>query len=383
MDMVSTRSEMPARVVFRLITFFLLAGLLAVGSRVGAQSATPTSLPDGPTLRTILARGQVGCGINRDLPGFGYLNPNTGDYEGLDIDLCRAVAAAVFGDVRAVRFQVYASQDEALRGLMNGDVEVLFRNMVVSLSLDVAYPIDFGPVMFYNGQTLMVRADSRYKDWPDLAEATICLAADSPTSSSFTSLNTTLKSRNVAAKLQPAPSFQEAYDTFNLGRCDAVAGDRVTLEVMRQKAEGAANYRVWDQVGQLYTNEPFAPVYRHGDDQWGNIIRWTVYGLIHTERLNITRDNISPKLRTPNESDNDYVRRVGSDVSRLLDKKFGIGGQLGLPNDFMAQVIISLGGNYGEIYERNLGPNSGRITIVRSLNNLPQNGGVLYAPDWR
>lgn len=356
--------------------FYSIIGLLLALPvlHVSGQSATPVPpQPAGPTLKAVLARGQVICGANQDLLGFGYLDPNLGDLKGFDIDLCRALAAAIFGDDTAVQLPLYTEAD-GVTALKSGEIDVLIRNVTWTLTAD-ANNIDFGPVTFFNGQTFITRADSKFKSWADMDGATICIAENSPAESS---LKLALAKNGVNAQLSPSKSVTDAFQAFVQGRCDAANADRVQLEILRQRSADPGAFRVWDTV---YTHEPFAPVFRHSDDQWGNIVKWTVFGLIQAEELGITSENVESLQRQRNELDADYVKRVGPDIARLVDTSLGLGDKFGLKGSFMADVIRKVG-NYGQIYDRNLGPTS-NLPITRSLNNLAENGGLIYAPDWR
>jgi general L-amino acid transport system substrate-binding protein len=359
----------------RLLPLILLLALFA-GLKVQAQDITPTPLPQGPTLNSILARGQVNCGVNQDLPGFGYLDPNTGLVAGFDVDFCRALGAAIFGDSTAAA-TVLLSSDQAISALQNGDVDVLFHNMVWELSSEEV-GLQFGPPNYYNGQTLMVRADSGLDDWPALSGMTICITAGS---TAETRLPAAMRERNLTYQLVILETFEAARDALAAGQCDAQSADRVRLEALRQDSNDPEGFQVW-QGDQVYTREPFAPLYRYGDQQWANIVNWTVLGLIAAEQYGVNSENINDLARLPEETPEAYQERVGPEVAALLDTSFSTGETtFGLNPSFMVDVIREVG-NYGEIYNRSLGSETGALQLQRNLNNLWQNGGLLYAPDW-
>jgi len=358
---------------FGLLCCLLLTGLTAVL----AQDAAPTPASAGPTLNSILSRGQVNCGVNQDLPGFGYLDPNTGAVSGFDVDFCRALGAAIFGDATAANLLLY-SGDEGLAALQQGDIDVLFHNETWTPSSDGS-GLAFGPVNFYNGQTMMVRVESGLAEWADLSGTTICVTDGSYAAAS---LSEALTSRGINAQVLPLESNEAARNALADGRCDAQSADRVSLEVLRQQSGTADAFQVWEGAERLYSHEPFAPVFRYGDEQWASIIEWTVLGLIQAEQLGVSSENIATLVRADGEQAVAYASRVGQRVAQFLYTGLDVPNSLGLAEDFMVGVIREVG-NYGEIYNRNLGMELGELKLERGLNNLAENGGLLYAPDWR
>jgi len=354
-----------------LLILLLLAGALAVS----AQDATP--IPAGPTLNSILSRGQMNCGVNQDLPGFGYLDPNTGAVSGFDVDFCRALAAAIFDDATAANLLLY-SGDEGTPALLRGEIDVLFHNVIWTPALDGS-GLEFGPVNFYNGQTIMVRTDGGLAEWADLAGRTICVTNNT---NAAASLPDALRNRGVSAQLLPLETYETARDALSDGRCDAQSADRVQLELLRQQSGTPDAFVVWEGEDRLYTHEPFGPLYPYGDQQWGEVIERLVLGLIQAERLGISSENVATLVQTEGEDNEAYISRVGRNVAHLLNTALVAPNNLGLPDTFMASVIREVG-NYGEIFNRNLGLDIGELKLSRGLNNLAENGGLLYAPDWR
>lgn len=359
-----------------MILLWLLAGTWAAQAQEARPGATI-----GPTLNSILSRREIICGVNQSVLGFGYLDPNTGEVRGFDVELCRALAAAVFGSPAAAQILIYPDLQRAKDDLASGQVDILFRSLAPNAADDAA-GFEFGPAMFYNGQTLMFRSDSPVRDWAGLDGASVCVT---PGSVAQDALPYAARSRGISVQLLEQPSTEAAFEALNSGQCDAQSGDMVLLTGLQQRADDPSAYRVWQQPDQLYTREPFAPLLRAGDDQWMNIVRWTLLGLIQAEQLGISSENLNSLLRQSSgqtsEDDAAYRARVGPDAARFLDRSLGIGGLLNLAPDFM-QAVIRAVGNYGEIYNRYLGANA-ELPIERGLNNLWQNGGLLFAPDWR
>jgi general L-amino acid transport system substrate-binding protein len=337
------------------------------------MAQAPTPQPPGPTLSAVQARGEVLCGVHQDLPGFGFLDPNTGDVRGFDVDFCRALAAAIFGDVRAVQLQL-VGQTDGLAALAAGDLDVLAGSLTWTLTGETG-GLTFAPPLFYNGQSFIVRGDSSLTDWAQLDGATICLSEGSRAA---VTLPRVMSARGLGFQAVTLPTAAEAGQAFLEGRCQGYSADRVALALLRRSAPDPTAFVIWDSV---YTSEPLAPVTRGGDLQWAAVVRWTALGLIYAEQAGITSENLNGFRRQSDETETAYIARVGLDVARFVDGNLGIGGVLGLPNDFMAAVIREVG-SYGELYNRHLGPN-GTVPLARAANSLARDGGLLVVPDWR
>ncbi len=358
------------------IRLLCLMFILAAAPLAAAQSTEPLAKP-GVTLNSVLARGQVACGVNQEVRGFGYLDPNTGQIRGLEVDLCRALAAAVFGDASAVQLVPFVG-DGGQAALEAGELDVLLHTVVWSLTTDARPLLDFGPAAFYSGQTFIVRADGDLQDWPDLDGAVICVADGSVAAAS---LRPAMIRRGLNYQPVVLPTAAEAMTAFTEGQCQAYSAGLVELENARQRSADPAAYTVWQGRERLYTLETFAPVYRSDDAQWRDIVDWTLLGLVAAEQLGVSSENINNLVRQPDELDAAYTARVSLDVARLLDKSLGLGANLALSNDFMVAVLREVG-NYGEIYARHLGASSD-LVIGRGLNLLWRDGGLLAAPTWR
>jgi general L-amino acid transport system substrate-binding protein len=371
----------------RFVSVLILAVLVFGFSLapIHAQNPTPTPVPLGPTLNSLRSRNQLSCGINQDSIGMGYLDPNSGDVVGFEVDLCRALAAAVFGDPAAVDFPPYSSTDAALQALHSGEVDVLMWNTPTTLSGD-ASGLEYGSSFFYTGEGLMVRADGGPKTWEDLNSKTICVVKGSIAEAEIVHY---AKERNVNVQLisPGSDTLQAAWQNLQDGRCDALSAERLQLLSLRKRASDPQSYFVWDGAGDVYTHEAYSPIVRNDDEQWTNIVRWTMLGLVEAEQLGITSVTLENVIRqadkTTNkpEADETYLARVGIARARFIDGTLGIGGLLGLAPDFMRPVIIAVG-NYGEIYERHFGAEAD-LPLARGLNSLVSKGGLMYSPDWR
>ena len=369
-------------------TRFILAALSALVISLTAlpiYAQTPTPEPVGPTLHTLRLRNQIVCGVNQDLLGLGYLDPNSGDVVGLQVDLCRALAIAVFGDPAAVQFPPYATTDATMQALQSGEADLIIRNIPWTLSGD-ASGLEFGPPIFYTGEGIMVRADGGAKTWKDLNGKAVCVVKGSTAESE---IQTYASGQNINLQLisPSSDNLQAAWKNLQDGRCDALSAERLQLLSLQKRATDPQSYLVWDGANDVFTHEPYAPIMRNDDEQWSNIVRWTMLGLVQAEQLGITSVNVETFIRQADaktgktETDTEYVTRVGAERARFIDPAFGIGAQMGLAPDFMRPVIVAVG-NYGEIYERHFGT-QGDLPLRRGLNSLAVNGGLMYAPDWR
>jgi general L-amino acid transport system substrate-binding protein len=362
-----------------MLRFCLFVCVVLSGSLVAvAQEATPTPIPPGPTLNSILSRGQVVCGVNSSLPGVGYLDPNTGLVSGFDVDFCRALGAAIFGDIAAVNTPLYQGVEDGFAALQLRDIDVLFHNVVWSFPAATG-GVAYGPVNFYNGQTIMVRVETGINDWDTLEGRTICITAGTPAEKY---LPTAMDNRGLTYELLTLNTYEEARTALTDGRCDAQSADRVELEVLRQSSGDPNGYLIWSAPEHIYTNEPFAPVYRYGDQQWADIVEWTVLGLITAEQLGVSSETVAEFAQLDSETNAAYVGRVGPAIAALLNTTIGApNNTLGISPRFMEAVIRSVG-NYGEIYARNLGSLSGVLNLERGVNSLWKDGGLIFAPDW-
>ncbi len=370
---------------FILATVMALVVFSVTAVPIYAQDPTATPQAPGPTLKALRSRNSLICGINQDQLGLGYLDPNSGDVVGLQVDLCRALAAAIFGDAAAVQFPPFSTTEVATQALKSGEVDLLIQNTPWLLSTDSS-GFEFGPPIFYSGEGIIVRADGGAKTWSELNSKAVCVVKGSTAESEIV---TYAAEQQISIQLI-SPSFdtlKDAWQALQAGRCDALSAERLQLLILQKRASDPESYLVWDGANDIYTHEPYAPMLRGDDEQWSNIVRWTMLGLVEAEQLGITSETVSTLVRqidpktSQAEIDADYLARVGTERARFLDAGFGLGGQLGLAQDFMRPAIIAVG-NYGEIYERHFGANAD-LPLARGLNNLATNGGLMYSPDWR
>ncbi len=342
----------------RSILTIVVASLL-----VALFGIAPASGQEESLLYTVLDRGTLICGVNSTVPGFGYIDADTGEVTGFDTDFCRAIAAALFGDSTAVEFRPLTAQ-ERFTALQTGEVDVLIRNTTWTLTRDTDVGMDFGPTTFYDGQGLMVRVADGFQSIEDLNGASICVLAGTTTELNITDA---MESRGFEYELI---TFEQSADTmgaFVEERCDVLTSDRSQLAALRSNADNPALYTILPDV---LSKEPLGPVYLQGDPIWADVVNWVTFGVMQAEEFGITSENIDEFL----ESDNPAIRR-------FLGLEGDLGSLLGLSNDFMVNVIRQVG-NYAEIYDRNLGPDT-PLAIDRGLNELWTNGGLLYPPAWR
>ena len=339
----------------------LAAGLLA------ALPAFAQPVQQGPTVAAIRARDALICGAHPGAPGFGVVD-SQGINRGLDADTCRAVAAAILGDANKVRSVVLSSQAR-LPALQSGQVDMLSRTTTWSHSRDTANGLNFTAVNFYDGQGFMVRVATGAKRATDLAGATICVTAGTTNE-----LNLADWARSTNTRIQPLVFEQneETRNAYNNGRCDAFSTDASQLAGIRSALRNPAEHVV---LPDIISKEPLAPAVRHGDDQFFDIVRWTVFALIEAVELGVTQANVDAKFSEANENKN------LADLRRFLGIEGDFGKQLGLPSDFAFKAVKAVG-NYGEVFDRNVGPAS-KLKLERGINQQWKQGGLIYAPPFR
>jgi general L-amino acid transport system substrate-binding protein len=330
-----------------------------------AASASPAAVT-GQRLADVRSRGQLICGVNGGLPGFSFLEEGTGTWSGFDTDFCRAIAAAVLGDPEAVEFRALTADDRG-PALQTGEIDVLIRNTTWTVSRDTAWGL-FAPTTFYDGQGIMVTSATGATSLEDLEGATICVQ-----SGTTTELNLTDQMRALGVTFSPQvfSEIDATYDAYSQGRCDAVTSDRSQLVARRTQFTDPNSHVILDAV---MSKEPLGPVAPLGDDAWFNVIKWVVFATFEAEEQGITADNVEQMRDT---SENPVIRRllgVQPDVGELASG-------LGLEDDWVVRVIQAVG-NYGEIYDRNLGPGT-PFDLDRGPNRLWTEGGLLYAPPYR
>jgi general L-amino acid transport system substrate-binding protein len=314
-------------------------------------------------LGAVLERGRVICGSRTDLLGFGYLD-ESGRNVGFDIDLCRAVAVALFNDPEAVEF-VPLTAAERGPALQTGEIDMLSRNVTWTSSRDAQWG-NFTIIMFYDGQGMMVRKDTGFTTLEDLADATICVTTGTTTEKN---LADNFRQRGLSYEAVTFEDTSAVYSAYEDGRCDAATSDKSQLAAVR---EGFANPDDHIIMDVTMSKEPLTPAVPTGDDRWFDVVKTTMYVLINAEELGITSQNVDEMMNSDN-----------IEVLRLLGAEGSFGQEdLGLAQDFGANVIRAVG-NYGEIYDRYMGPNGLAFELPRGPNKLWTDGGVLYAPPLR
>lgn len=327
-----------------------------------AETLAPTAAPPvaGGRLALVQDRGELICGVNGGLPGFSFLDESTGEVSGFDADFCRAVAAAVLGDPEAVEFRTLTA-DARGPALQTGEVDVLIRNTTWTVTRDSTWGL-FAPTIFYDGQGMMVRVADNISTLEDLEGATICVQTGTTTELNLADV---FNSRGITFTPQPFGEIEQTYSAYAEGGCDAVTSDKSQLLAQRTTFENPDDHVILEET---MSKEPLGPVVPLGDDQWFNAVKWTVYAIITAEELGITSDNVA-----------DMVGSEDPVINRLLGGEGDLG--LGLEADWVVTVISSVG-NYGEIYDRHLGPDT-PLALDRGLNRLWTDDGLLYAPPYR
>jgi general L-amino acid transport system substrate-binding protein len=338
----------------------LLASAAAVAAFAFVGSASADTLAD------VTARGTLVCGVNgpTGLTGFG-IPDDKGTWAGLDVDLCRAVAAAVFGDATKVKYVPLGSK-ERFTALQSGEIDVLVRNSTWTFSRDTDLGLDFVQVDYYDGQGFMVRKDLGVKSALELSGATICVQTGTTTEKNLADY---FRANNLELK-QP-PTFEnadQARQAYDEGRCDAYTTDASGLAAERTQLKDPGNNII---LPEIISKEPLGPVVRHGDNKWGDIIRWSFNTMLIAEEKGITQANV------------DDVKASSTDpeVRRLLGVEDEVGKMMGVSNDWAYNIIKQVG-NYGESFERNVGLKT-PLGLARGLNELWSKGGLQYAPPVR
>lgn len=316
-------------------------------------------------LAAVKANGVLRCGVNSGVPGFGFLN-ESGEFVGFDTDFCRAIATAIFGDPTAVEFRPLTAA-ERFTALQTNEIDVLIRNTTWTFTRDVELGTDFGPTTFYDGQGMMVRKDSGFNSLNDMEGATICVLSGTTTE---LNLADAFSSRGLTYDTLVFDKSDETAAAYDEGRCDGLTSDKSQLAGLRTTMTNPADHKI---LPETMSKEPLGPVWAQGDQQWGDLVRWVVNGMIIAEEKDITSANVA-EIAADDPQD--------PEVRRLLGLEGSFGDLLGLDPDFMVNVVAAVG-NYGEIYERNLGPDGTDIPRAGSLNALWTDGGLLYAPPWR
>ena len=333
----------------------LLGALTATGVVAGVASAA--------TLDDVKERGVLRCGTNSGLTGFAAPDAN-GNWEGFDVAVCRAVAAAVLGDAQAVEF-VPTTPQTRFTALASGEVDILSRNTTWTFSRDNDLKFEFAGINYYDGQGFMVPTALGVTSARDLDGATVCIQTGTTTELNLADF---FRSNNMDYEPVPIETNAEAQQQYLAGACDVYTTDRSGLAATRATFENPSDHVI---LPETISKEPLGPLVRHGDAEWGDIVRWTLNALIAAEEYGVTSANVD-ELAQGTEN---------PEVNRLLGTEGDLGAMIGLESDWARRAIKSQG-NYGEIFERNIGEST-PIGLPRGLNAQWQNGGLLYAPPFR
>lgn len=342
-----------------LATTLAVMPLAACGSNTAADGEGGEVASSG-LLDTVNSRGSLVCGVNGQLPGFSFVD-ESGEYSGLDVDVCRAVAAALFDDPNAVEFRNLSAQ-ERFTAVQAGEVDMLSRNTTDTISRDTSVGLEFAPTTFYDGQGMMVTTASGITDLEGLEGRSVCVQ-----SGTTTELNLADQMRSRGIQYTPVVFDDEdaLYAAYAQGRCEGATSDRSQLVARRSTLPTPADHVVLDVV---MSKEPLAPAVADGDAQWADAVSWITYALIQAEEFGITSENID-----------EFQTSEDPNIQRFLGLDGNLGTDMGLPDDFAARAIRHVG-NYGEIYERNIGE---QFELDRGLNRLWTEGGLMYAPPFR
>ncbi len=314
------------------------------------------------TLKTVKDRGALLCGVSQGLPGFS--NPDDkGNWTGLDVDFCRAIAAAIFNDPSKVKFTPLSAKDR-FTSLQSSAIDVLSRNSTWTSSRDTSLGLNFAAVTYYDGQGLMVRKTAKLNSALELNGASIC--AQTGTTSEL-NLADYFRANNMKYDVTAFATADETVKAYEAGRCDAFTTDVSQLYSEKLKLANANDHVI---LPEIISKEPLGPVVRHGDDQWFDIVKWVHFAMVNAEELGVSSKTVDASLKSNQP-----------EIRRLVGVEGAYGEQLGLTKDWVVRIVKHVG-NYGEVFERNVGSGS-KLGISRGLNRLWTKGGIQYAPPIR
>ena len=315
------------------------------------------------TLDDVKAKGFIQCGVSQGVPGFSNAD-DSGNWTGIDVDGCRAAAAAVFGDAQKVKFTPLSSK-ERFAALSSGEVDMLSRNTTWTYTRDTSLGLDFTAVNFYDGQGFMVRKDLGVDSALELDGATVCTEQGTTTELNMADFFRKHELEYVPVVVQ---KVDEAVAAYASGRCDVYTTDKSGLAAQRTKLANPSDHMV---LPETISKEPLGPVVRHGDNQWKDVVTWSIFAQVNAEEMGISSKNVA-KIKSETKDPG---------VLRLLGAEGNMGASLGLDADWAYNIIAKVG-NYEEVFERNIGPNT-PVGLPRGVNKLWTNGGVMYAPPIR
>ncbi|BDH44380.1 amino acid ABC transporter substrate-binding protein [Salmonella enterica subsp. enterica serovar Choleraesuis] len=317
----------------------------------------------GTTLDAVKKKGFVQCGISDGLPGFSYAD-SAGKFTGIDVDVCRSVAAALFGDAEKVKYTPLTAK-ERFTALQSGEVDLLSRNTTWTSSRDGGMGMQFTGVTYYDGIGFLTHNKAGLKSAKELDGATVCIQAGTDTELNVADYFKANKMKYTPVTFDRSDESAKALES---GRCDTLASDQSQLYALRIKLSNPAE---WLVLPEVISKEPLGPVVRRGDDDWFTIVRWSLFAMLNAEEMGITSKNVDEKAAKPSTPD----------MAHLLGKEGDFGKDLKLDNKWAYNIIKQVG-NYAEIFDRNVGSGS-ELKIQRGQNNLWNNGGIQYAPPVR
>ena len=323
---------------------------------VGALSVQASTLGD------VQAKGYVSCGVSKGLAGFSSAD-SSGTWTGVDVDVCRAVAAATLGDAQKVKF-VPLTAKERFTALQSGEIDMLSRNTTWTITRDASLGLNFAGVNYYDGQGFMVKSSLGVSSAMELSGAAVCIQAGTTTELNLADWG---KANGIEYNSVVSDTNAQTLTNYDAGRCDVLTTDASGLYSMRAAASDPSEHVV---LPEIISKEPLGPAVRHGDSEWADIVRWSLSAMIIGEELGITSGNVDEMMTSNNP-----------EVLRLLGAEPGYGAMLGLSDDWAANILTQVG-NYSESFEKHIGPNT-PINIQRGLNALYKDGGILYAPPFR
>ncbi|MBT4132652.1 MAG: amino acid ABC transporter substrate-binding protein [Gammaproteobacteria bacterium] len=311
------------------------------------------------TLTDVKEKGYLQCGVGQGLPGFSSPD-ESGHWQGIDVDVCRAVAAATLGDANKVKYTPLSAK-ERFTALQSGEIDILSRNTTETFTRDTALGLDFAGINYYDGQGFMVRKGLGISSAKELSGAAVCTNAGTTTEMNAADY---FRSNGMDYKIVAFEKMDEVVVAYDAGRCDVFTTDRSGLAAQRSKLKEPAKHMI---LPETISKEPLGPVVRHGDNRWGDVVRWSLRVMKNAEEMGVTSSNV------------DAMRADKSNPARnrLLGTAGNMGEKLGLSNEWSYNIIKQVG-NYGEAYSRNLGPTT-PINLPRGINNLWTNGGIQYA----
>src|ERR1700743_48152 len=347
----STTTERPLSMKRVSLAFALALAAGLIAQPAGAQS-----------LKVIKERGTLSCGVSQGLPGFSTPD-DKGNWTGLDVDICRALAAAIFDDPSKIKFVPLSAKDR-FPALQSGEVDVLSRNTTWTLSRDTSLGANFTGVTYYDGQGFLVKKSLKVNSALELSNASICVQTGTTTEQNLADY---FAANKMKYEVIPFTGADETVKAYESGRCDVFTSDVSQLYAERLKLANPADHVVLPEV---ISKDPLAPMVRHGDDQWFDLVKWVLYAMVNAEELGITQKNVD-----------DMAKSDKPELKRVFGTDGNFGESLGVTKDWVIRIVKAVG-NYGESFDRNVGAGS-KLGIARGLNPLLNRGGIQYAPPIR